>query len=64
MEQLTPGVETFAGNTIAMTHVVNNKYEVINLDTGAYLEIDLSTATEKDFWEMIAYCSGIINLWD
>jgi hypothetical protein len=64
MATLSSGIESFSGQTIAILHVVGTYYEVCNLTTGAYIEIDTESATDEELWAMVAYCSGIINLWE
>lgn len=61
MYDLTPGVETFAGNVIMIMRVdyMPHAYEVVNLTTGEMpLLYDAMTATAHDVVTVAMYCAG------
>lgn len=58
---LTPGVESFAGNTIGILPLDEGRVEVclLNKDISSIC-VDMSLCGENEYWQIVGYCAGLI----
>lgn len=58
---LTPGIESFAGNTIGILPLDEGRVEVCLLNSNwDSIAVDMSLCGENEYWQIVGYCAGLI----